>query len=65
VLDEKDVYAAVLRGPTGAPDPPDGDAVWTARSMTPDGDLVTVTAGASGPVQTTAAATTDPCAYRE
>jgi len=26
---------------------------------------VTVAAGADGPVQTSAAATTDPCAYRE
>ena len=65
VLDEADVYAAVLRGPSGPPDPTAGDAVWTARGMTPDGRLVTVAAGADGPVQTSAAATTDPCAYRE
>jgi len=65
VLDEADVYAAVLRGPAGAPDPPDGDAVWTARGMTPDGRLVTVTAGAAGPVQTTTTLAPDPCAYRE
>jgi hypothetical protein len=64
VLDEADVYAAVLRGPAGPPDPPDGDAVWTARGMTPDGHLVTVTAGSRGSVQTTSEPVSDPCAYR-
>jgi hypothetical protein len=65
VLDEADVYATVLRGPAGPPDPPDGDAVWTARGMTPDGRLLTVTAGADGPVQTSTELTPDPCAYRQ
>jgi hypothetical protein len=65
VLDEADVYAAVLRSPAGPPDPADGDAVWTARGMTPDGRLVTVTAGADGPVETTSDRAADPCAYRQ
>ena len=65
VLDEAGVYAVELRSPSGPPDPPDGDAVWTARAMTPDGRLLTVTAGADGPVHTTAAPASDPCAYRQ
>jgi hypothetical protein len=64
VLDEADVYAAVLHSPAGPPDPAEGDAVWTARAMTPDGRLLTVTAGAEGPVETTASPAPDPCAYR-
>jgi hypothetical protein len=65
VLDEADVYAAVFRGPAGPPDPPDGDAVWTARGATPDGRVVTVRAAAGGPVETSVAPATDPCAYRQ
>jgi hypothetical protein len=51
VLDEADVYAAVFRGPAGPPDP--------------DGRVVTVRAAAGGPVETSVAPATDPCAYRQ
>jgi len=64
VLDEAGVYAAELRSPPGPPDPPAGDAAWTARAMTPDGRLVTVTAGADGAVHTTSEPAPDACAYR-
>jgi hypothetical protein len=65
VLDEADVYAAVVRGPAGPPDAPGEDAVWTARGVTPDGRVLTVRAAATGPVETTVAAPLDPCAYRD
>jgi hypothetical protein len=65
VLDGAGVYAAILRGPAGPPDPPDGDAEWTARGATPDGRVVTVRAGRDGPVATSVAPAADPCAYRQ
>jgi hypothetical protein len=64
VLDDADAYAAVLRGPAGPPDPPAGEAVWTARAVTPDGRLITVRAAADGPVETSVDRPADPCAYR-
>jgi hypothetical protein len=65
VLDEAGVYAAVLRGPAGPPDPPDGDAEWTARGATPDGRVVTVRAGRDGPIDQSVVTASDPCAYRQ
>jgi hypothetical protein len=64
VLDEADVYAAVVRGPPGPPDAPGEDAVWMVSGMTADGRLVTAHAAGDGPVETTTTSVSDPCAYR-
>jgi hypothetical protein len=64
VLDEADVYAAVVTGPAGPPDVQGEDAVWTGRGMTRAGRLLTVRAAGAGPVDTTTSNPADPCAYR-
>jgi len=64
VLDEADVYAAVVRGPAGPPDAPGVDAVWTASGVTAAGRLVTTRAAGYGPMVTATTSVSDPCAYR-
>ncbi len=61
-LDDAGAYAAVLRGPAGAPDEP--GAMWAAAGVTPDGRLVTVRSTSAGTTDVHIGPSPDPCAYR-
>lgn len=62
-LDDAGAYAAVLRGPAGAPDA--AGATWSAAGVTADGRLVTARSTNAGTTDVHIGPSPDPCAYRE